>query len=94
MTKFCNDDIQILELFYGQRGTDLIIAKAHQIRGDPGRKNHGMQLKIEKIKKSIQEDNDALDALLDKLVEVYGNRFKSNELLTDLIIGYPRIQHS
>jgi hypothetical protein len=85
-----DNDRQVLGLYFGKKGTDLTIAKAHEIRKDL-RKKPGTQIEGKKI---IQEYNNQICSLMYCLDEIYGNKFKLNELLLDLIVNFPIIDQN
>jgi hypothetical protein len=86
-------DKQIMKLFFGERATNSIINEAYQIRKD-FRNRSDYRLKIKRINERIQERNNSASLLMKELTERYGNELKSNELLTDLLVGFPIIQHT
>jgi hypothetical protein len=82
-----DNDRQVLGLYFGKKGTDFTIAKAHEIRKDL-RKKHGTQSEGKKI---IQEYDNQICSLMNYLDEIYGKKSKLNELLFDLIVNFPII---
>jgi hypothetical protein len=81
-------DIQTMKLFFGELATNSIINEAHQFRKDFKIRSE-YRLKIKKIKEGIQEGDNYADFLMKELIKSYGDKLKSNELLTDLIVGFP-----
>jgi hypothetical protein len=82
-----DNDRQVLGFYFGSKGTDFTIAKAHEIRKDL-RKKAGTQIEGKKI---IQEYDNQICSLMNYLDEIYGKRSKLNELLLDLIVNFPII---
>lgn len=81
------NDRQILELYFGKKGTDFTIAKAHQIRKSL-RNQPNMQIEG---KRTIQEYDYNIGILINSLNNTYENRFMSNELLMNLITTFPKV---
>ena len=81
-------DIQTMKLFFGELATNSIINEAHQFRKDFKIRSDYL-LKIKKIKEGIQEGDNYADFLMKELIKSYGDKLKSNELLTDLIVSFP-----
>jgi hypothetical protein len=85
-----DNDRQVLGLYFGRKGTDFTLAKAHEIRKDL-RKKPGTQAEGKKI---IQEYDDQICSLMNYLDEIYGNKFEVNELSLDLIVNFPIINQN
>ena len=79
------NDRQILELYHGKKATDIIFAKADQIRKNLTKRPY-MQTKIKKI---MQDYDDKIDMLKDISYSLYAGKFHTNDFLTDLLIGFP-----
>lgn len=82
-----DNDRQVLGLYFGKKGTDFTIAKAHEIRKDL-RKKPGTQIEGKKI---IQGYDNQICSLINYLDEIYGKKSKLNELLLDLVVNFPII---
>ena len=85
-----DNDRQILGYYFGKKAADFTIAKAHEVRKDL-RKKPDAKLESKKI---MQEYDNNIDSLISRLDEIYGSKFKSSELLIDLIVGFPKIDRN
>lgn len=78
-------DRQILGYYFGKKAVDITIAKAHEVRKDL-RKKPDVNIESKKI---MEEYNNNINSLISSLDEIYGSKFKSSDLLIDLIVGFP-----
>ena len=78
-----NEDKDWLTYFFGEQHTDLLIAKAYELRKN-FHKDKQNQIKIEEIKSGIKKINKQKDALVDNTKESYIDVLQSNILLQDL----------
>jgi len=82
-----DNDRQILGYYFGKKAVDFTIAKAHEVR--KGLRNKpNVQIESKKV---MQEYDNNIGNLINSIEEIYGGKFKFNDLLIDLITGFPRI---
>jgi hypothetical protein len=79
-----SEDINFLNCFFGERVSNLIIAKANESRKTI--KNNPNDEKINKNLKIIQECGDNIEILIQTIRENYSKVLEANELVQDLIV--------
>jgi hypothetical protein len=81
-----DNDRQILGYYFGKKAADITIAKAHEVRKDL-RKKPDTNIESKKI---IEEYDNNINSLISSLDEIYGSKFKSSDLLINLIVDFPK----
>jgi hypothetical protein len=81
-----DNDRQILGYYFGKKAADITIAKAHEVRKDLKKPDAKLE-----SKKIMEEYDNNINGLISRLDEIYGSKFKSSDLLIDLIVGFPKI---
>jgi len=79
-----SEDIHFLGCFFGERMSNLLIAKANELRRTM--KNNHDDEKINKSLKIIQYCNDNIEIIMQKISKKYNTVLETNELLQDLLL--------
>jgi hypothetical protein len=84
-------DKEILKLFFGERAMERLINQAPQSRKDfKNRPDHREETK--RVQRSIQKHDNYTCSLMKELSKKFGDKLKSNDLITDLVVNFPTIQ--